>query len=174
VDRVELVLRKYDGRPHRRVTGLLLGTDEFGTWVGTPRHSLIRYSYGWLRLQFTREDAVRLIPHDGWWIAMFLADPSRMDVYCDITAPAQHTASRITVIDLDIDLIRYRAGRRVIVDDEDEFEEHRHLFGYPDDVVAGATAAAADLRDALANAREPFGIHHQKWMTRMRNHRQPH
>jgi protein associated with RNAse G/E len=169
VTRVELVLRKYDGRPHRRVTGLLLGTDEFGTWIGTPRRSVVRYSYGWRRIERTREDSVRLIPHDGWWMAMFLAEPNRKDVYCDITAPAEHTAARITVIDLDIDLIRYRADHRVVIDDEDEFEEHRHRFGYPADVVTGATTAAAELREALTTAREPFGTHHRTWMTRMRN-----
>ena len=167
VDLVELVLRKYDGRPHRRVTGHLLGTDDYGTWVGTPRGSLVRYSYGWRRFQLTREDAVRLIPHAGWWMAMFLATPARHDVYCDITTPAEHTANRITVVDLDLDLIRYRADHRVLLDDEDEFERHRHEFGYPADVVEAATGAAAELRAALTEAREPFGAHHQRWMSRL-------
>ncbi|MEU4623119.1 DUF402 domain-containing protein [Actinoplanes sp. NPDC023801] len=167
MDRVELVLRKYDGRPHRRVTALRLGTDEFGTWLGTPRRTVVRYSYGWRRIEFTREDSVRLIPHDGWWMAMFLAEPSRKDVYCDITTPAEHTGSRITVIDLDIDLIRYRADHRVVIDDEDEFEAHRRRFGYPTDVVARATAATGVLHEALATAREPFGAHHHGWMTRL-------
>jgi protein associated with RNAse G/E len=167
VERVDLILRKYDGRPHRRVTGLRLGTDEFGTWIGTPRRTVVRYSYGWRRFEWTREDSVRLIPHDGWWMAMFLAEPSRKDVYCDITTPAEHTGSRITVVDLDIDLIRYRADRRVVIDDEDEFEEHRHRFGYPADVVAAATAAADVLHEALTMAREPFGTHHRAWMTRL-------
>lgn len=149
------------------MTGLKLGTDEFGTWIGTPRRTLVRYSYGWRRFEWTREDSVRLIPHDGWWMAMFLAEPSRKDVYCDITAPAEHTASRITVVDLDIDLIRYRAGHRVVIDDEDEFEEHRRRFGYPDEVVAGARAATDVLHEALTTAGEPFGAHHGVWMARL-------
>ncbi|MDI6098116.1 DUF402 domain-containing protein [Actinoplanes sp. NEAU-A12] len=167
MERIELVLRKYDGRPHRRVTGRLLGTDEYGTWVGTPRGSLVHYSYGWRRFRLTREDAVRLIPHDGWWMAMFLAAPARNDVYCDITTPAEHTAGRITVVDLDLDLIRYRTDQRVLVDDEDEFERHRKTFGYPADVVDAATGAVAELRSALAEAREPFGARHHRWMDRL-------
>ena len=78
---MELVLRKYDGRPHRRVTGRLLGTDEFGTWIGTPRGTVVRYSYGWRRFERTREDSVRLLPHDSWWMAMFLTEPSRTEGY---------------------------------------------------------------------------------------------
>ena len=168
VERVELELRKYDGRPHRRVTGRLLGTDEYGTWIGTPRGSVVRYRYGWRRIEFTRADAVRLLPADGWWMAMFLAEPSRTDVYCDVATPARRTApGRFTVIDLDLDLIRFRADRRVVIDDEDEFEEHRHRFGYPDDVVARATEAAAHLHEALTADREPFAGHYRHWMSRL-------
>lgn len=171
MDRVELVLRKYDGRPHRRVTGRLLGTDEYGTWIGTPRGSLVRYSYGWRRFEFTREDAVRLIPHNGWWTAMFLSTPARNDVYCDITTPAEHTPARITVIDLDLDLIRYRTTHQVVIDDEDEFDKNRHLFNYPANVVAAATSATAHLHRALTTAQEPFGTHHHKWLTKATTHR---
>ncbi|MEU4427418.1 DUF402 domain-containing protein [Actinoplanes sp. NPDC024001] len=168
MDVVELMLRKYDGRPHRRVTGRLLGTDEYGTWIGTPRGSVVRYSYGWRRVEFTREDSVRLLPHDGWWMAMFLAEPNRKDVYCDVTTPAQRTApGQFTVIDLDLDLIRYRADHRVVIDDEDEFAEHRHRFGYPDEVVTRATGAVAELRDALAGNHEPFAAHYRAWMGRL-------
>lgn len=168
VDAVELELRKYDGRPHRRVTGRLLGSDEYGTWIGTPRGSVVRYSYGWRRIELTREDSVRLLPRDGWWMAMFRAEPSRTDVYCDVTTPARRTApDRFTVIDLDLDLIRFRADRRVVIDDEDEFEEHRHRFGYPEDVVTRATGAVAELHHALTSDLEPFAGHYRTWMSRL-------
>ena len=168
----ELVLRKYDGRPHRRVTGRLLGTDDFGTWIGTPRGSVVRYSYGWRRFQRTREHAVRLLPHDGWWMAMFLDHPNRLDVYCDIATPAERDVSptgvpRFTVIDLDIDVLRFRTDGRVQIDDEDEFALHRHHYGYPTDVVTEATAAATALRGALSTPVEPFANHHRSWMARL-------
>ncbi|MEV0899287.1 DUF402 domain-containing protein [Actinoplanes sp. NPDC049802] len=167
MDRVELVLRKYDGRPHRSVTGLLLGDDEHGTWVGTPKGSTVHFSYGASPVEHTRHDAVRLIPHGAWWMAMFLAEPSDQEIYCDVTTPAVRSPGRITVIDLDIDVMRFRRGGQVLTEDEDEFEHHRREFGYPPEVVTRATAAAAHLHDALTRADEPFGTHAATWMTRL-------
>ncbi|GLW32310.1 DUF402 domain-containing protein [Actinoplanes regularis] len=166
MDVVDLVLRKYDGRPHRRVTGRLLGEDEFGTWIGTPRGTMVRYSYGLRRLSWTRSDSVRLIPRDAWWMAMFSAEPSRSEIYCDVTTPVRRTGpAEFTVIDLDIDLIRFH-DRRVVIDDEDEFAAHRVRFGYPDEVVTAATGAATELHAALTGDTEPFAGHYRKWLAR--------
>ncbi|AEV82435.1 hypothetical protein ACWT_1417 [Actinoplanes sp. SE50] len=167
MDSVDLVLRKYDGRPHRRVTGRLLGEDEHGTWIGTPRGTRVSYSYGLRRLSWTRSDSVRLIPRDTWWMAMFSAAPSRSEIYCDVITPARRTRPHeFTVIDLDIDVIRLRPDGRVVIDDEDEFAAHRIRFGYPAQVVAEATAAAATLQAALSGGAEPFATHYREWLTR--------
>ncbi|WP_433829007.1 DUF402 domain-containing protein [Actinoplanes sp. CA-015351] len=168
-ERVELVLRKYDGRPHRRVTGRLLGDDEHGTWIGTPRGTIVRYSYGWRRFERTREDSVRLLPRDAWWMAMFSAAPGRSEIYCDVITPPERTGpAQFTVIDLDLDVIRLRRDGRVVIDDEDEFEQNRVRFGYPADVVAGATAAAETLRSALSTDTEPFAGQYRNWLSRLR------
>lgn len=168
MDAVDLVLRKFGGQPHREVTGRLLGEDRFGTWIATPAGTEVRYHYGPRPTGLTRADAVRLIPSDGWWMAMYLAEPDRREVYCDVTTPARWTGPHeITVIDLDIDLVRYRADGRVEVEDEDEFEEHRVTLGYPDDIVAGALAGAADLRTALLDDEEPFASHYRDWLARV-------
>ena len=165
---MDLVLRKYDGRPHRRVRGRWLGADEHGTWIGTPRRTVVRYSYGLRRIEWTRHDAVRLIPHDGWWTATFTAAPSRSEIYCDVTTPARRTRpGEITVVDLDIDLIRFRADHRVVIDDEDEFARHRTRFGYPPEVVAQATGAATHLHEALTRDMEPFATRYRDWLARV-------
>ncbi|SNY33990.1 DUF402 domain-containing protein [Paractinoplanes atraurantiacus] len=165
MDAVDLVLRKFDGRPHRQVTARLLGEDEFGTWLSTPRGTVVTYHYGRRPTGVTRVDAVRLIPAEGWWMAMFLAAPDRRELYCDIITPARWTGpAEITVIDLDIDLVRYRQGKRVEVEDEDEFEQHRREMGYPPEIVAGALAGAASLHEALELDREPFAAHYRKWL----------
>ena len=149
MDAVDLVLRKFDGRPHRQVTARLLGEDEYGTWLSTPRGTVVTYHYGTRPTGRTRADAVRLIPAEGWWMAMFLAEPDPREMYCDIITPARWTGpAEITVVDLDIDLVRYRRGRRVEVEDEDEFEQHRGELGYPPEVVEGAVLGAAGLRAA--------------------------
>ncbi|WP_433302302.1 DUF402 domain-containing protein [Actinoplanes sp. CA-030573] len=162
---VDIVLCKYGGRPHRQVTGRLLGEDAYGTWVATPRGSVVSYHYGTRPTGLTRADAVRLIPVEGWWMAMFLAEPAVRDLYCDVTTPAEWTGpAEITVIDLDIDLVRYRADGRVEVEDEDEFAEHRVTLGYPADIVEGALRGAESLRSALAQREEPFAEHYRKWL----------
>ena len=46
------------------------------------------------------------------------------------------------LVDLDLDVVRRRATGTVELRDEDEFAEHRARFGYPDDLVANAEAAA--------------------------------
>lgn len=40
----------------------------------------------------------------------------------------------VRAIDLDLDVIRFHDGS-VVIDDEDEFADHRELYGYPADVV---------------------------------------
>jgi protein associated with RNAse G/E len=165
VTAVDLVLRKFDGRPHRQVTGRLLGEDSYGTWIATPRGSVVSYHYGSRPTGLTRADAVRLIPAGGWWMAMCLAEPDARDMYCDVTTPAEWTGpAELTVVDLDIDLVRYRADGRVEVEDEDEFEDHRVSLGYPDAIVEGALRGAAELRAALSGDEEPFAEHYRKWL----------
>jgi protein associated with RNAse G/E len=162
---VEVVLRKWDGRPHRRTTTRLLGTDEFGTWVGTPTGTIVTYSYGGKPPRATREHAVRLIRPGAWWCAVFFAEPSPRDVYCDIIAPARWSnPAEVILVDLDLDLVRYRPDGRVELDDEDEFAANKVTFGYPPEVVAQARAAVDELRPALQSRSEPFGAHWKTWM----------
>jgi protein associated with RNAse G/E len=167
VERVDVVLRKYDGRRHRWVRARHLGEDHHGRWLGTPAGTTVHYAYGGRRTGVTRHDAVRLIPRDRWWIAMFTAPPDRREIYCDICLPAHETTpGEITVVDLDLDLSRSRSGR-VRLEDEDEFTENATRYGYPPAVVAGATAAAAGLREALTRRTEPFDRHYESWLARV-------
>jgi uncharacterized protein len=168
VDAVDLVLRKFDGRPHRQVTARLLGEDSYGTWLATPRGTVVRYHYGRRPTGKTKVDAVRLVAADRWWMAMFLAEPSAREVYADVITPPRWTGpAEITVVDLDIDLVRYRPDGRVEVEDEDEFAEHRATMGYPPEIVDGALGGAAELRTALSRDEEPFATHYREWLARV-------
>src|SRR3954469_9849866 len=103
MDAVDAVWRKYDGRPHRRVTTRRLGADEFGTWLGSPAGTIVTYSYGDKVPEPTRHAAVRVIPPGKRWCAIFFAEPSSRAVYCDVIAPARwESASAVTLIDLDL------------------------------------------------------------------------
>jgi protein associated with RNAse G/E len=52
----------------------------------------------------------------------------------------------------------------VEIDDEDEFEEHRALFGYPDHVVDKARTEAARMAIAVEMRTEPFGSVGEQWL----------
>jgi len=165
VDLVDIVLRKYDGRLHRWVTARRLGEDDHGVWLGTPAGTKVRFNYGTRRINTTRLDAVRLIPRDRWWIAMFTAEPGAREIYCDICLPPTWTTmAEVTVVDLDLDLARFRPDHRVILEDEDEFAENARTYGYPAGLIAQATAAAADVHDALTGRTEPFGAAARPWL----------
>ena len=163
-----MVLRKYDGRLHRWVTAQRLGEDEHGVWLGTPAGTKVHYNYGPRRLGTTRLNAVRLIPRDRWWIAMFTAEPGRREIYCDICLPPTWTTpAQVTVVDLDLDLARFRPDHRVILEDEDEFAANARTYGYPADVVNRATGAAADVHAALTARTEPFGGAAGPWLDQL-------
>lgn len=91
--------------------------------------------------------------------------PRTSEVYCDITTPARwESDDTVHLIDLDLDVVRRRATGLVELLDEDEFAEHRARFGYPDDVVAEAEAAAQRLLGALGDGTEPFATAYRKWL----------
>jgi uncharacterized protein len=164
---IDLMLRKYDGRPHRHSRPRRLGEDEYGIWLGSPTGTTVTFSYGGKPPIHTRDDAVRLITPGSWWCAVFFAEPSEREVYCDVIAPARwESPTELTLVDLDLDLVRFRDGR-VRLDDEDEFEANIVAYGYPDEVVAQARAAAAELHAALTADAEPFASHWRKWMERV-------
>lgn len=98
--------------------------------------------------------SLMLFPRGAWWT--FNDAPAQTEIYCDVTTPVRwSSASEVTMVDLDLDVLRKRDGT-VLLDDEDEFAEHQVKYGYPPDVVSEAENSAAWLKDALANGREPF------------------
>lgn len=138
-----------------------------GTWLGVSEGTwLSRPSRGF----HAAADHAVLVPHDEWWLATFYDDDPRrpVDTYVDITTPAIWSEDSVTCVDLDLDIIQ-RIDGSVFVDDEDEFEEHRHTLGYPADVVEGARASAvAVLRRVEANE-PPFNrAVAARWITKLR------
>ena len=153
---VNVVFRKYDGRPHRNYLASLLGEDEHGIWLGVAgRHRLRR---GEARADCrgaarAARSARRLVDGD-----VQRRRRERTEIYCDITTPCRLDERRRGHHD------RPGSGRaaaphgRVELLDEDEFAEHQVRFGYPPDVIAEASAAADWLVDRRRATRtEPFG-----------------
>ena len=87
-------------------------------------------------------------------------------VYVDVTTQAVWDGPLVTMVDLDLDVIRSRDGD-LLLDDEDEFDEHRVTLGYPADVVALARRTAEELMTAAAAGHEPFGPTGSRWLARL-------
>jgi protein associated with RNAse G/E len=159
---VRVVYRKYGGGLHWNHAALLLGEDEHGVWVGCPAGTVGRR--GDDPPTVWRRPFVMLFPRDAWWTATFNVDSHEMEIYCDVTTVPQWRGDEVTMVDLDLDVIRFRDGR-LHLDDEDEFAEHQVRYAYPDDVISQAERSAAWLMDAVGRASGPFGGTHGPWLS---------
>jgi uncharacterized protein len=159
---VRVVYTKYDGSAHRDYPARRLSEDDLGNWVGVNRGTASVY-HG--RPSVEQIPFVLLIPHSAWWTAMFNPPPRTSEVYCDITTPARWEGDTVHIVDLDLDVVRRRESGLVELRDEDEFEEHRRMFGYPPYVVEEAQAAARKLLVELGDGTEPFAMHYRKWLS---------
>jgi protein associated with RNAse G/E len=158
---VRVVYTKYDGSAHRDYPARRLTEDDLGIWVGVTRGTSSVY-HG--RQSVEQIPFVLLIPHHAWWTAMFNPPPRTSEVYCDITTPARWQDDTVQIIDLDLDVVRRRESGLVELRDEDEFADHRQRFGYPEDLVAEAQAAARKLLVALGDGSEPYATQYRKWL----------
>ena len=152
---VTLRYTKWGGGPHWRFDLPLLGADQHGTWLAGPPGVPLQ-----LRDEppVTRRDwFVTLVPTRGDWIA-FWNERSRFEIYVDVCGPPAWTPDRseVTAVDLDLDVVRWRADGVTDVIDEDEFADHQVALGYPPEVIAGARATSDWLMEAVTTRREPF------------------
>jgi uncharacterized protein len=163
---VRVVFTKYDGSLHWHQTMRYLGEDDHGIWLGGPAGSTAqRGSEPPIRFD---EPMVQLVPAGQWWTAVFNAAPARVEVYCDISTPARWVHDgEVTMVDLDLDVIRQRADQLVLLLDEDEFAEHRVRYGYPAAVAGQAEQAAAWLLAAVGGGTEPFASEYLAWLDKV-------
>lgn len=78
------------------------------------------------------------------------------ELYVDIVTPPTFAETTITMVDLDLDVVRWPDGRAELID-EDEFDEHQIRYGYPQDVIDHAVATAAEVLEAVTRRAPPFG-----------------
>jgi hypothetical protein len=159
-DDLLLEFRKWPATLHYRVTAVFLGADETGAWIGATKGRPVDRGPG-RRPNVVSQDWVCFLPYGLGWSARWYAGraaagrASRYSCYVDITTPAQVDERGVHLVDLDLDVVRTWDGA-VEVLDEDEFEEHRHLLGYPGPVVRAALRAVVDVRVAVTAGTKPF------------------
>jgi len=163
---IRVVYTKYDGSLHWHQTSLYLGEDEHGVWLGGSAGSTIRR--GSEPPIVLEQPYAGLIPRGRWWTAVFNGEPARTEIYCDISTPPDWPGEdEVTMVDLDLDVLRLRADGRVLIVDEDEFAAHQIRYGYPADVVSEAERAAAWLHQAISAGAEPFASDYRGWLQRV-------
>lgn len=94
---------------------------------------------------------------DRWFNVFRLARPGCELAlwYCNITTPPTYQDGQIGYIDLDLD-VAVRPEGVIELLDEDEFEEHQELYGYPPEIIAEARSAAAEVTSLALEGGFPF------------------
>jgi protein associated with RNAse G/E len=164
MDDVRVVYRKYDEKLHWHQWMRYLGEDSYGVWLGAPAGSVSQRGD---EPEVTQDHAhVQLFPREKWFTAIFNDAPRKTQIYADITTPVEFSDGQVTMIDLDLDVIKRRDGT-VFIDDEDEFAEHQVRYGYPPDVIATARRTCDWLAQAVS-LEEPFLTVYEKYLDKMR------
>jgi protein associated with RNAse G/E len=160
--RVRLERHKYPDIAHYEYDATHLGDDEHGSWFWAPSDNVVRR--GGEELFRTRSPSLYLVPVDKPWMVWFAPQSPQFDfnVYVDVgTAPVRERG-RITMIDLDLDVVRDDDGV-VRVLDEDELELHRVQYGYPPELVDHARAVTSEVVALLERNEEPFATVWRRW-----------
>ncbi len=172
--RVRCEMTKWGGHPHWEYDAVVLGEDEHGLWLGFPAGT----TYTRPGHSFVGErDAVGIVPPGvAWHLATFYSQGgpqwpalggSEVEVYVDMTTPAEWDGHTLRAVDLDLDVVRGHNGT-VIVDDEDEFAEHQVAYGYPADVVAAASASCEAVLAAVRGGHAPYDGTCETWLEVLR------
>ncbi|MEQ4207940.1 DUF402 domain-containing protein [Actinopolymorpha sp. B9G3] len=162
VGKVRVVFRKYDGGLHWHAWLRRLGEDEHGVWLGAPVGTI------WQRgseASVTMPAAhVSLFPRERWWVASFNAELAKFEIYIDLaTTPYWARPDHVTMVDVDLDVVRHRGSGVVELLDADEFEEHQRKYGYTAEVIDGTRVAAQRLMAAVTTE-EPFTSAYRRWL----------
>ena len=146
---------KYDGSLHYRYPVIPVQRSEDHLVVysgpGTPVES---YRGSWPRTKYVLSHFWRgrsYVLHAEWdsqWKPDFL--------YVDIVTSVDWDNDTVRYIDLDLDLIRRHGLTEIKLDDEDEFEEHRARWNYPDALVQDCRSAVDEVRALLQREKAPF------------------
>jgi uncharacterized protein len=168
-DRLELRFTKWDGRPHRRYSTRVLGSDEYGLWVVTDDQSVVTWGDG-SRGRFPAVALTWIPPDAAWWTVSWTTDRDSdgsepVDVYGNISAPGQRDNTGITLIDLDLDVVSSGDGFQIV--DYDDFERNAQEMTYPQPLIRKAVASAEELLQILRTGEiEPLATVHSSWLRR--------
>ena len=147
---------KYDRSEHWRIEAELERQDERGWWL--RGHEGARVWKGDEVANVEKAGFVALVPRDDWWAAFWNFDRTGpWELYIDIATPATWTDGELQLVDLDLDVVRSWDGAVQLLD-EDEFELHAGMYGYPEEIRDRASATAAQLVERVRAGEPPFDV----------------
>ncbi|MDQ4110146.1 MAG: DUF402 domain-containing protein [Actinomycetota bacterium] len=159
---VRVEFTKWGGRPHWSFTGLYLGEDEHGEWIGHPVGTeFARPGRGWI----ADWESVSLVPHhDAAHFPAFNRPNGKISsqIYVDMCTPPAWQDSTVTCIDLDLDVVKKFDGS-VYIDDEDEFEHHQIEYGYPPEIISMTEDSAERVFLAVKESQAPYDTTPERW-----------
>src|SRR5450432_477775 len=146
---------KYDGSLHYRyrvqtidrTDARLITFSEPGIPIESYRGSWARKHYLLSIFWIDRPYVLHVQWHKTW-------EP--ISLYTDIATGTNWRDGSVGYVDMDLDVILPHDSPKIILDDEDEFEEHRLLWKYPDDLVNRCRDAADEVRRLLEARQPPF------------------
>ena len=162
MDDVQIDFRKWGGSRHWQFVMRRLGEDEHGLWLWAPQGSAMQR--GNEPVKHSKSVNVKLIPDNKWWTAIW-AWQRPQSLYVDIITPPSWNGTTVTMVDIDLDVVRWSDGRTEVLD-EDEFADHQIRFDYPERLIDTARATTARLAVAVEARHEPFGDVGDAWMDR--------
>lgn len=143
-----------------------IGDDEHGRWLSVPAGT--RIQRGDEPERRLANGFVMLVPLTASWEAEFYWDHPDHSIYVNIGTQCEWSAGAVRQVDLDLDVVR-RVDGRVETLDEDEFELHQVLYGYPDELIAAARRTADQVALMLERRAEPFGYAAERWISQVRH-----
>ncbi|GAA5527243.1 hypothetical protein Hgul01_01027 [Herpetosiphon gulosus] len=150
---------KWPKRPTAQAIGYLLGTDQFGHWLGIIAGSVWHHSNG---QQGTFEQSfVKLIPYNAYWSACFNRSGKLIDV--DIVLPHIWDNQLVEEVDLEIDLLKMDDGR-LEIRDQAVFTAVCQRWPMPASQIDQVHATTTQIYQQLATEAEPFKLVGQQWL----------
>jgi len=83
--------------------------------------------------------------------------------YVNIASPANWDDETVSAVDLDLDIIRFAGTDEIIVDDEDEFEQHIGDYRYPEGLVTSCWEELDRLKQAANERRGVLSDDIYRW-----------
>lgn len=150
---IQIQSYKHNGQIHRvwEETIVLKGTKNLV--IGGNDRTTVTESDG--RTWTTREPAICYFHSQHWFNIIGMLRENGVYYYCNISSPFIFDHEALKYIDYDLDIKVYPDMTYTLLD-EDEYEEHRRLMGYPDIIDRILKANVTKLIRWIRQKKGPF------------------